>query len=228
VVWSFVARNSGRAARVLRVSRAPLVRWRELGRRWRGGTRYHLFCFTGQFAAHPSEGLDEFDARALGSDSAENRFGVLEPGMRTKRHVTKAQDRKQADAGFEATTSKDSEHHHSLGRVARGGEVLGGTACWTGGGSTAPLGRGRRNKPHCVARASLIQGLVKRLIAVCARHCRGGDSRLRFVDSRLDRIADTARHRVTRDANNLRELIERSADVKLDAASNEFVQVGIV
>ena len=53
-------------------------------------------CLACQLGLHASERIEQLEPCSLGGRRAEDRFGVLEAGMRTERHVAKAQDREQA------------------------------------------------------------------------------------------------------------------------------------
>jgi len=78
---------------------------RVFGARQRGVRALRWQRFAQQLAAHSRHRLHDLDSRALGSGRRKDRFRVLEPGVLSQGHVTKAEDRKQANAGFDAATT---------------------------------------------------------------------------------------------------------------------------
>ncbi len=80
------------------------------GRRRIRAAASELLDFTGQFAAHPNQRLDQLGARAFGGWGAEDGFHVLETGVPAQRDVAKAEYREQADACLYAASTEYSEH----------------------------------------------------------------------------------------------------------------------
>lgn len=97
---------------------AVLVRSRRGGGCRARSTRDQPLNLAAQLPAHAYEGLDQLNPGALRRGRAEDRLGVLEPRVRTKRDVAEAQHSEQTDARFHAAAAKYSEHRDILSELA--------------------------------------------------------------------------------------------------------------
>jgi hypothetical protein len=81
-----------------------------------------------RFARQPTldsrEGGQQLAACVFGGGRGENGLRVLEPGVLAERHIAKAEQSEDADAGFQTAATEYSKHRSIVGRVDRFGEIV--------------------------------------------------------------------------------------------------------